>query len=112
MAMLLADAVGWVGAACLLLGYAFVSSGRLTVGFRYHLLNLAGALGLAINGVAHGAWPSTALNLIWLGIGLGALRGARREVPDRDRGQDRGSDDRGSDAVDVKAGGDGSAGGG
>lgn len=71
---LLADAIGWAGAACLLLGYVQLSSGRLAVGVRYHLLNLAGAGGLALNGAFHRAWPSTVLNLVWLGIGLTALR--------------------------------------
>ncbi|WFE25999.1 hypothetical protein O7623_21920 [Solwaraspora sp. WMMD791] len=49
---------------------------------RYHLLDLAGAGGLAVNGAFHQAWPSTALDLIWLGIGLTALRGGlpRREA--------------------------------
>jgi hypothetical protein len=79
MAMLLADATGWAGAACLLFAYAQLSSGRLAVDMRYHLLNLAGALGLTVNGVVHGAWPSTALNLIWLGIGLRALRSENRD---------------------------------
>ncbi|WP_207919558.1 hypothetical protein [Micromonospora sp. KC207] len=73
--MFVADAIGWAGAACLLLAYARLSSGRLAVGTRYHLLNLAGAGGLAVNGAFHQAWPSTALNIIWLGIGLTALRG-------------------------------------
>jgi hypothetical protein len=77
-ALLVADAIGWAGAACLLFAYAQVSSGRLTVGVRYHLLNIAGALALAANGAFHRAWPSAALNLIWLGIGLTALRGASR----------------------------------
>jgi hypothetical protein len=69
----LADAVGWAGAACLLLAYAGLSSGRLVVGLRYHLINLAGAFGLVVNGTTHHAWPSTAFNLIWSGIGLTAL---------------------------------------
>ena len=77
-AVLLADAIGWAGAACLLLAYARLSSGRLTVGVGYHLLNLAGAGGLAVNGAFHHAWPSTALNLVWLGIGLTALHRAKR----------------------------------
>ena len=76
--MLLADAIGWAGAACLLLAYAGLSSGRLAVGVRYHLLNLAGAGGLAVNGAFHHAWPSTALNLAWLGIGLTALHRTKR----------------------------------
>jgi hypothetical protein len=92
--MVLADAIGWAGAACLLLAYARLSSGRLALGVRYHLLNLAGAGGLAVNGAFHHAWPSTALNLIWLGIGLTALRGrtlypaagAAGELPCRGRG--------------------------
>ena len=74
--ILLADVIGWAGAACLLLAYGWLSSGRLTAGLRYHLLNLAGAGGLALNGAVHQAWPSTALNVIWLGIGVAAIRGA------------------------------------
>lgn len=78
MVSLLADAIGWAGAAYLLLAYARLSSRRLAVGVRYHLLNLAGAGGLAVNGAFHHAWPSTMLNLVWLGIGLVALHRARR----------------------------------
>jgi hypothetical protein len=78
MVTLLADAIGWAAAACLLLAYARLSSGRLAVGARYHLLNLAGAGGLAANGAFHRAWPSTALNLVWLGIGLAALHRTRQ----------------------------------
>jgi hypothetical protein len=77
-ATLLADATGWAGAACLLLAYAGLSGGRLAVGVRYHLLNLAGAGGLAVNGAVHHAWPSTALNLVWLGIGITALHRTKR----------------------------------
>jgi hypothetical protein len=78
MVRLLADAIGWAGAACLLLAYARLSSKRLAPGVRYHLLNLAGAGGLAVNGAFHHAWPSTALNLLWLGIGLTALHHTKR----------------------------------
>jgi hypothetical protein len=76
---LLADVAGWIGAGCLLVAYALVSAGRLPVGLSYHLLNLAGAVGLAVNGAVHRAWPSAALNLVWLGIGAAAL--SRRERP-------------------------------
>ena len=69
--------LGGPPAGCLLLAYAALSRGRLAIGARYHLMNLAGAAGLAINGAVHRAWPSTALNLIWLGIGLSALRHAK-----------------------------------
>jgi len=34
---------------------------------------------LLLNGAAHGAWPSAALNLVWLAVGVVALR----KVPSR-----------------------------
>jgi hypothetical protein len=74
---LVADAIGWIGALCLLLAYAGLATNRLTSGTRYHVLNLAGAGGLAFNGAYHHAWPSAALNVVWLAIGVIALR--RRE---------------------------------
>ena len=69
------DTAGWVGAAALLLGYGLVSAGHLSgrsTGFQ--LLNLVGSLGLLVNGIWHGAWPSAALNAVWLVIGLAAVR--------------------------------------
>jgi len=74
MPSLLADAIGWAGALCLLLAYAGLATRRLTAGARYHVLNLVGAGGLAVNGAYHHAWPSAALNVVWLGIGVVALR--------------------------------------
>jgi hypothetical protein len=47
--------------------------GRLTVGQRHYLLNRAGAGGLPVNGAVDQAWPSTALNVVWLGIGRAVL---------------------------------------
>lgn len=74
---LLADTVGWAGAGCLLVGYGLVSAGRIAPGRGYHLLNLAGAIGLAVNGIVHRAWPSTVVNLVWLVIGMTALHSRR-----------------------------------
>jgi hypothetical protein len=74
----LTDVVGWLGAGCLLVGYALVSAGRIGAGRRYQLVNLAGSIGLAVNGAVHRAWPSTVLNVVWLGIGLAALGSRRR----------------------------------
>jgi len=79
MTGLLIDTAGWTGAACLLLAYGLVSTGRLSgrsTGFQ--LLNLAGAAGLLANGVWHGAWPSAALNAVWLLIGAHALAKLRQ----------------------------------
>ena len=79
MTGLLLDGAGWLGAASLLTAYGLVSSGRVGgQGWFFQLLNLAGAVGLAANGVYHGAWPSAALNVVWLVIGLGAVRRLRQ----------------------------------
>ena len=77
---LIADAIGWVGALCLLLAYAGLATDRLSAGVAYHVLNLVGGGGLAFNSAYHHAWPSAALNVVWLGIGVVALR--RREGQD------------------------------
>ncbi len=87
MTGVLIDVAGWLGAASLLAAYALVSSGRLAGrGLGFQLLNLAGAVGLLVNGVYHGAWPSAALNAVWLVVGVVALvrlRPGPVPLPDR-----------------------------
>ncbi|BCB77425.1 hypothetical protein GCM10022251_70930 [Phytohabitans flavus] len=78
---LLTEVAGWGGAGCLLLAYALLSAGRLASGVTFQLLNTAGAAGLLVNGAAHGAWPSAALNLVWLAVGVAAFRTAVRKPP-------------------------------
>jgi hypothetical protein len=69
--------LGWVGAALLLVAYALVSRRRLEPNEpKYQLLNLFGGAGLAINSATQRAWPSVVVNIIWIGIGLFALRRA------------------------------------
>ena len=68
------EIAGWIGAGLILLGYLLVTTGRLTGQSRlFHWMNLVGAAGFVINGWWHGAIPSTALNVIWMGIALVAL---------------------------------------
>ena len=84
MTGLVVDVVGWIGAVALLTAYALVSSGR--VGGRgpaFQALNLVGAVGLLVNGVWHGAWPSAALNTVWLVVGLAALTRLRSATGQR-----------------------------
>jgi len=82
----LADLLGWTGAAALLLAHTLVTRHPAqAAGRRYLALNLAGSAGLAANGAAHAAWPSTALNLCWLTLGLSALTRLRRAPADHDR---------------------------
>ena len=72
--------VGWAGAALLLGAYALVSAGRLAGGgLTFQLMNLGGAAAVT------GAWPSVALNLVWLAVGAVTLLrrplGRARQVP-------------------------------
>jgi hypothetical protein len=64
------EAVGWAGAALILLAYLLLSAGRLTgQSLVYQGMNVVGAAGFVINGWWHGALPSAALNVLWLLIG-------------------------------------------
>lgn len=75
---LLVTAIGWAGAALLLLAYALASAGRMApTGARFQVLNLLGSAGLTANSGYHQAWPSAALNAVWILIGLVALRRVR-----------------------------------
>ena len=83
--MIAAEVIGWTGAVALLVAYALLGWGRVTAtSASYVGLNLSGSAGLALNGAVHTAWPSTALNLLWLTIGVLALvRSRRRFQKDR-----------------------------
>ena len=64
------EVAGWVGATLILLGYLFLSAGRLTgQSLVYQAMNVVGAAGFVVNGWWHGAIPSAALNVLWLLIG-------------------------------------------
>jgi len=64
------QAVGWAGAALILLAYLLLSAGRLTgQSLVYQGMNVVGAAGFVVNGWWHGALPSAALNVLWLLIG-------------------------------------------
>ena len=77
------EVAGWSGAVLILLGYLLISTGKLTGQSPVcQWINLAGAVGFAINGWWHGAIPSTALNVVWAGIAVYALsRILRRKAP-------------------------------
>jgi hypothetical protein len=74
---LLADALGWVGAVALLLAYGLISFRKLSAqGKTYQALNIFGSLLLIINTAYHQAYPSTAVNVIWIVIAVASLLGA------------------------------------
>ena len=69
------DVLGWIGAALLLLAYAFVSNGKLSGHDRaYQAMNVLGSILLIINSTYYGALPSVGVNVVWIFIGLAALR--------------------------------------
>ncbi len=79
------DIVGWIGVAALLLAYALVSLRRLEGdSVPFQLLNLVGSALLMTNSFYYGAYPSVAINVAWVGIGVFALGriAKRRRVDD------------------------------
>jgi hypothetical protein len=77
------DAIGWVGAAALLVAYAMISHKKLEGdSAAYQLLNISGSLLLAANTIFYGSYPSTFVNLIWAGIAVFSIA-ARRRVSSR-----------------------------
>jgi hypothetical protein len=66
---------GWAAALLILGAYALLSFGKIQARSPvYHGMNIAGAVGFIINSSWNNAWPSVALNVAWLGIGLYTLR--------------------------------------
>jgi hypothetical protein len=71
---LFVEAAGWVAAVLTLLAYGLLAAGRLTgQSIIYHTMNLFGGLGILLNSGWNGAYPSAAINVIWIGIALAAL---------------------------------------
>jgi len=78
------EIIGWIGAALILGAYLLLSSGRLRAEtLTYHLMNILGALGFVINSGWNGALPSAAMNVVWMGIGVYAVRQLRRGASGR-----------------------------
>jgi len=75
------DIIGWVGAAAVLVAYFLVSTQRLAGNsVVYQTLNMIGGLCLILNTLYYGAYPSSGVNVVWVGIALYSL--SRRKLPD------------------------------
>jgi hypothetical protein len=76
--VILINVVGWLGMALLISAYALVTAGKLHgPGLTFQLMNLFGGGFLMVNSAYYGAWPSAALNLVWVVIGLVGMTRAR-----------------------------------
>ena len=68
------EIVGWAGALLILVAYALLSIGKLGAqSALYQWMNIVGAAGFVVNSGWNGAYPSAALNVVWMGIGTYAL---------------------------------------
>ena len=72
--MILIEIAGWAGAILILLAYVLLTLGRIQAqSVAYQAMNVFGAAGFIVNGLANHALPSATLNVIWLSIGVYAL---------------------------------------
>lgn len=79
--MNLADMLGWVGSVEILIAFGLNSFQKMkSDSLLFQLLNLSGASFLIVNSIAHGAYPFTFINSVWVVISLFALvkRGIRK----------------------------------
>ncbi len=75
------ETAGWIGALLILGSYILVSLGKIEGrSAAYQWMNVVGAAGFVINSGAHGAIPSTALNVVWLAVGLATLWSLSRKA--------------------------------
>jgi hypothetical protein len=66
---------GWVAAVLILGAHGLLSFGKIQPRSRiYQVMNIVGAAGFIFNCAYNNAWPSVALNVVWMGIGFYALR--------------------------------------
>ena len=78
---ILIDIVGWIGAVLVLGAYWLTSTGRVPVRSGvYQWMNVFGSLGMGCNCILQRAWPSFAVNAIWLGIASVTLWQFRRQA--------------------------------
>jgi hypothetical protein len=73
------EVVGWAAAVLILGSYALLSTGKLRAqSLTYQAMNIVGAAGFVVNSGWNGAFPSAAMNVMWMGIGIYAVHQQRR----------------------------------
>jgi hypothetical protein len=69
--VLLIDILGWIGSILLILAYYLNSQNKINAQtIAYQSMNLIGSVLLVINTIYYGAYPSSAVNFIWVFIGI------------------------------------------
>lgn len=68
------QALGWLGTLAYLVGYLLLSVGKISAsGKLYHLLNIAGAIGLIFNALFFVDYPNIVVNVVWMAIAIFAI---------------------------------------
>ena len=68
------DILGWIGSVEVILAYGLISNGKVHgKSVSYQLLNLTGSVFLIANTVFYQAYPSTAINGVWMVVAIVAL---------------------------------------
>lgn len=70
--------VGFVGMACVIAAYAYLTWHEAPNPFLLHGTNLAGAALLTVSLIVHTNWPSLVLEGFWAAIAIGGLAKAWR----------------------------------
>jgi cell division protein FtsW (lipid II flippase) len=72
---MLNEVIGWLGMILIFLAYLLVTLRKISSGSKeYQLLNLFGAIGIAVNSFVHHALPSVILNFFWFVVAIIGLR--------------------------------------
>lgn len=68
---ILIEVVGWSAAVMMLTAYVLLNTGRVTSKSKiYQWLNVLSGAGFVINSGWNGAYPSAAINVVWMVIAL------------------------------------------
>lgn len=64
--MLIITIYGWIGTALILISYLLITTKQLSpTSAIYQIINLVGAVGIILDSIMNGAWPSAVFFLIW-----------------------------------------------
>lgn len=65
------DITGWIGSFLLITAYYQNSRNKISAqSFLYQFLNVVGSIFLIVNTIYYGAYPSSAVNIVWVCIGF------------------------------------------
>jgi hypothetical protein len=71
---LIIEVIGWFGVIFYVVAYFLLTIGLLTAnGYRFHFLNMLGAIGLIVVSAYYGDKPNLVVNALWLAIGIFAV---------------------------------------